>query len=132
MSSPSQCSTRFYSCVLAIVSLCLIAFLTGCTGAQSATTIVGPPAKLAITTQPGNVAAGSTTLSVTVSIEDANGHVVTTSNDQVTLAIQTNPSSGTLSGTVQATAVAGIATFSNLSINNSGSGYTISASATSL
>ena len=132
MPSPSQSSRRAPVCALTILSLGLIAFLTGCTGAQSSTTIVGPPAKLAITTQPGNVAAGSTTLSVTVSIEDANGHVVTTSNDQVSLAIQNNPSSGTLSGTVQATAVSGVATFSNLSINNSGALYTLSASATSL
>jgi hypothetical protein len=94
---------------------------------------VGPPTKLAFTVQPGNGAAGSSiTPAVTVSIEDAQGNVVTTATNQVTMAIGTNPSSATLGGTTQVTAVAGVATFSNLSINNPGTGYTLAASATGL
>jgi hypothetical protein len=86
---------------------------------------------LAFTTQPGNAAAGGC-ITVTVSIEDAAGNVVPTATNQVAIAIGTNPSGGTLSGTLQATAVAGIATFSNLSINNAGAGYTLAASAAGL
>src|SRR5690606_37365248 len=41
-----------------------------------------------------------------------------------------NPGGGTLSGTATATAVAGVASFSNLSINRSGVGYTLQATGT--
>ena len=50
----------------------------------------------------------------------------------VTVAIGTNPSGGTLSGTKTVNAVAGVATFSGLSIDNIGTGYTLVASASGL
>ena len=93
----------------------------------------GAAAKLAFTVQPGNVVAGiSIAPAVQVSIEDAQGNLVTTATNQVTIAIATNPSSGTLSGTAQLNAVAGVATFSTLNINNTGTGYTVAANATGL
>ncbi len=60
------------------------------------------------------------------------GNAVTTATNAVTMAIGTNPSSGTLTGTLTVNAVAGVATFANLSINAAGSGYTLAASATGL
>ena len=108
---------------------------TGLTGATSSVFNVtaGAAAKLAFTVQPGNVAAASSIApSVTVSIEDTLGNVVTTANNSVSIAIGTNPSSGTLNGTTPVTAAAGVATFSNLSINKVGTGYTLTASATGL
>src|SRR5579859_5227182 len=116
--------------ILALLMLGAPLFIAGCAGSGNSVTI-GPPAKLAFAVQPGGVAAGSS-ITVTVSIEDASGHVVTTATNQVTIAIAANPSSGTLSGTATATAAAGIATFPNLSINNAGTGYTLAASATGL
>jgi hypothetical protein len=116
--------------MLELLMLGALVFIAGCAGSGNSVTI-GPPAKLAFATQPGNMAAGSA-ITVTVSIEDAQGHVVTTATSQVTIAIGTNPSSGTLTGTATATAVAGVATFPNLSINNAGTGYTLAASATGL
>ena len=110
--------------------LIAILFVAGCTTSKSEINI-GPPAKLAFTVQPGSVAAGST-ITVSVSIEDASGNVVPTAANQVTIAIGTNPSGGTLAGTATATAVSGVATFSNLSINNAGTGYTLAVSATGL
>ena len=66
--------------------------------------------------------------SVTVAVEDAEGNVEFSDNStQVTLAIGTNPSAGTLSGGGAVTVSAGIATFSGLSIDNIGTGYTLSA-----
>ena len=50
----------------------------------------------------------------------------------MTLAIGTNPGGGTLSGTTTVAAVNGVATFSNLSINKVGTGYTLTASDGSL
>ena len=52
---------------------------------------------------------------------------MTSDSSSVTLAIGTNPGSGTLSGTVTVAAVNGVATFSNLSINKAGTGYTLTA-----
>src|SRR5258708_16158626 len=117
--------------VLGIGLLIAIHFVAGCTTSSSGTVTIGPPAKLAFTVQPGNVAA-SGSITVTVSIEDASGNVVPTATNQVTIAIGTNPSGGTLSGTATATAVAGVATFSKLSINRVGTGYTLTASAKGL
>ena len=50
----------------------------------------------------------------------------------MTIAIGTNPGSGTLSGTLTVSAVNGVATFSNLSINKAANGYVLSASASGL
>jgi hypothetical protein len=105
--------------------------VTGTSG--NITTQVGAAAKLGFVQQPSNAAAGaSITPAVTVAIQDANGNVVTTATDNVTLAIGTNPSSGTLSGTATVAAVNGVATFSDLSINKVGTGYTLGASSGSL
>src|SRR5439155_1431428 len=57
---------------------------------------------------------------------------VTTATTSITVAIGTNPASGTLAGTMTVAAVNGVATFANLSINNPGTGYTLIASATGL
>src|SRR5882672_8927519 len=116
--------------MLGLSILAALAFISGC--ATSNTVTIGPAANLAFTVQPGSVSAGSATITVAVSIEDAAGHVVPTGTNQVTIAIGTNPSSGALSGTATATAVAGVATFSNLSIGSAGTGYTLAASATGL
>src|SRR2546430_17508951 len=47
----------------------------------------------------------------------------------VQVAIEANPGGGTLSGTATVAAVAGVATFSTLSINRTGAGYTLTAAA---
>ena len=86
--------------------------------------------QLVFTGQPTNVVAGATILpNVLVAGEDAFGNTVTTFTGNVTVAIGTNPSSGTLSGTATVAASGGVATFSNLSIDKAGSGYILTASA---
>src|SRR5207244_7583625 len=57
--------------------------------------------------------------------EDAGGNLDTTFTGLVTVVIGNNPGGGTLSGTTSATAVRGLATFPNLSIDKVGAGYTI-------
>ena len=98
----------------------------------SATTTIGPATKLAIVQGPSSTAAGATiTPAVTVAVEDANGNVETADNaTQVSLAIGTNPAGGTLSGGSAVTVASGIATFSGLSIDKAGTGYTLTASST--
>jgi hypothetical protein len=117
----------------------LVATASGLTSATSTSfnitggTTPGTPTKLAFGTQPSNTLAGATiTPAVTVRIEDANGTLVTSDTRSVTVAIGTNPAGGTLNGTKTVNAVGGIATFSGLSINNAGNGYTLTASASGL
>jgi len=107
------------------VALCGIA-LAGCSGSTSGPvqpTGVGPAAKVVFTVQPSNaVAGGVITPAVQVAIQDAQGNTVTTATTSITVAIGTNPASGTLSGTTTVAAVSGVATFSNLSLNPAGTG----------
>ncbi len=84
---------------------------------------------LAFIQNPSNTAAGDKiTPPVTVAVEDASGNIQTGSSDTVTLALAS--SNSTLAGTVTTAAVAGIATFSNLSIKDAGR-YTLRATDTS-
>jgi hypothetical protein len=67
---------------------------------------------------------------ITVLIEDSLGNVVSSDNSTVTLSFGNNPGGGNLSGTLTVAAVHGVATFSNLSINSPGNGYTLVATDT--
>lgn len=79
---------------------------------------------LSFTVQPSNAVEG---VAISPSIEVTSTDNTFTGN--VTLAIQDNPSSGTLSGTLTQAAVAGVATFNDIEIDNPGTAYTLSASA---
>jgi len=115
----------------------LVANATGLTGTTSATfNITAPPpppaTNLAFTTQPASTQAGQTMATVRVTARDASGNPVTGYTGTITVALGANPGGGTLSGTKSVAAVNGVASFSTLSINNAGSGYTLVASATGL
>ncbi|HWH93872.1 MAG TPA: hypothetical protein VNT03_08420 [Baekduia sp.] len=68
---------------------------------------------------------------VAVEVIDANGDRVATNGLPVTMAIGTNPGGGSLSGTATTTTTNGVATFSTLSIDKAGAGYTLQASSSS-
>ena len=106
----------------------------GHVGTSNAFTVVaGAATQVMFTTQPGNATGGSLlSTQPVVEVQDANGNTVTTSGANVTLAIGTNPGSGTLGGTTTVAAVNGVATFTDLSIDSVGSGYTLVASSPSL
>ncbi len=92
----------------------------------------GAPAQLAFTTQPGNTEVRSPISGPpTVTIQDSNGNTVTTSPQAITIAIGANPGSGTLDGNITVTATPSVI-FADLSINQSGNGYTLTASAPGL
>lgn len=93
----------------------------------------GSAARLVVGSVPSSVDAGSVIAPpLTVTVTDSSGNSVTSFTGAVTVAIGANPGGGTLSGTLTRTAVAGVATFDNLSINRNGVGYTLTASATGL
>lgn len=89
---------------------------------------IGYATKLVFGQQPRSAVAGaSISPAITVQIQDASGNLVSSDTRNVTLAIGTNPGGGILSGTATVAAVGGIATFSNLSIDKAGTGYTLGA-----
>jgi len=94
----------------------------------------GPATQLAFTVQPTPTLAGAPiTPAVQVSARDALGNTVPNFSGIVTVALGFNPAgNGTLSGTTTVVATAGVATFSALSIDKVGSGYTLTATTTAL
>jgi hypothetical protein len=62
---------------------------------------------------------------VSVEVLDGAGNLLTTSTVAVTVGIGSNPDSGTLSGTTTVDASAGVASFPGLSINQTGTAYTL-------
>jgi hypothetical protein len=89
--------------------------------------------RLDFSVQPSDARAGEPIEpAVTVRVLDANNTPVSGFTGQITVAIQNNPSDGTLSGTTSVRAVNGIATFPNLSIDIAGEGYTLRATSSGL
>ncbi|MEE8422825.1 MAG: SwmB domain-containing protein, partial [Dehalococcoidia bacterium] len=87
----------------------------------------GGAAQIAIQTQPGGGTGGTAWSQQPVAlIQDADGNTVTSdSTTEVTVSINNNAGSGTLSGTVTVTAASGVVTFTGLSIDKAGIGYTL-------
>src|SRR5436190_2184361 len=112
----------------------LVASASGLTGNTSTSVnITAPPAtNLAFTTQPQSTRAGQPMPVVWFAARRASGLVVTGFTGLITVALGANPGGGTLAGTTSVNAVSGVATFSTLSINNAGNGYTLLASASGL
>jgi hypothetical protein len=100
----------------------------------TASITVGPRAasRLGFTTPPPNGVAGQPLGPVRVAVQDNIGGTVTTATTAITLGLADNPGSATLGGTLTATAVQGVATFSDLVLNRAGAGYTLRASAAPL
>jgi hypothetical protein len=90
------------------------------------------PTQLVVTQQPpGSVLAGGL-ISMAVSAEDAQGNVATSFSGKVTVALANNPGGSTLGGTLTVTANQGVAVFSDLTLNKSGTGYTLQATTPNL
>ncbi|MCC7000878.1 MAG: hypothetical protein IT357_01885, partial [Gemmatimonadaceae bacterium] len=92
---------------------------------QAFTVAPGAATALAFATQPPLAAVSSAPFTVAVRARDNFGNTQPSFVGNVTVSIGTNPSAGVLAGTLTTAAVAGVATFSNLSINNVGTGYTL-------
>src|SRR5262245_25865922 len=93
----------------------------------------GAAAALAFTTQPVNSTAGSAIGGPpTVTVRDSLGNTATLSTASITIAIGSNPSGSALGGTTTRNAVSGVVSFSDLSINEGGNGYTLTASSAGL
>jgi streptogramin lyase len=100
----------------------------------SATFAVTPAAAthLAILQQPPSSVGVNKTFGLQAAIEDQYGNIVTSASNSVTVAFGNNPGGATLGGSLTATAVNGIVTFSNLTLNKKGKGYTLQLSSVGL
>ncbi|AKJ02001.1 S8 family serine peptidase [Archangium gephyra] len=104
----------------------------GITGSGGTTVTPGAASRLVFTVQPSNAVAGASIPAMKVGLLDVYGNTVSTGTPAITLAIRDNVGGGTLAGTATVTAVSGVATFSGLSINKVGAGYTLTASSPEL
>jgi hypothetical protein len=86
------------------------------------------PVQLVFTVQPTNTRVGRVIKpAIQVTAQDITGQTSTSFGGTVTMTLETNPGFGTLSGTTTVTAVAGVATFADLSIDRTGFGYQLRA-----
>ncbi len=134
--APSRCDTRFTRW-FTVATGGLFGELMFPDPSSSLTTNVtcaNPAAGVDFLTQPTNSTVNQDiTPPVTVQLVDSGGDPVATSGVSVTLALGNNSGSGTLGGTLtEPTNASGVATFSDLSINKPGFGYTLTASSTGL
>ncbi len=107
--------------------------LNGSPATIIATAGVGGPTQLKFTGQPSAaVATSSIAPAIVVTAKDALNNVATSFAGNVTLTIGTNPGGATLSGTTTVPAIAGVATFNNISLNRAGAGYTLNATSGAL
>lgn len=110
------------------------ATLTGVTSA--AFSVAGPSTQLVVVAQPAGAVPGTAfTTQPVVQIQDAAGVLVATDNTtQVTVSITTGTGAtgAVLGGTTTVTAVNGVISFSGLSIDLAGTGYTLTFAATGL
>jgi hypothetical protein len=84
--------------------------------------------QLVITQQPPATVKVNGAFGLQASIEDQYGNVVTTAGNAVSIAFASNPTGATLGGKLSVKASQGVASFSGLAINKTGSGYTLKVS----
>ena len=120
--------------ILDAVSLAAVLDFTAIQPDMSSILINSNPAtQLAFSVEPVNTSYGvNIAPAIKVEIQDANGNLVNTATDNITLAINNNSGGSTLSGTLTVAAIAGVATFSDINLDQVGTGYTLDASATGL
>src|SRR5205807_1785313 len=80
----------------------------------------------------GSGAGAAITPAVQVAVQDALGNTVTSFSGTITVTPGVNLAGGTLAGHTTVTAVNGVATFSDLSIDKVGTGYTLQATGAGL
>src|SRR2546423_1533809 len=89
--------------------------------------------QVGFTVQPTTTPAGAAiTPAVQVAVQDALGNTVTSFSGTITVTPGVNQAGGTLAGHTTVTAVNGVATFADLSIDKVGTGYTLQATGAGL
>ena len=96
-------------------------------GATTSAFSVTPAAatQVVITEQPPASVVLKADFAVVAAIEDAYGNVETSADNTVKVALDNNPTGAKLGGTLSVKATSGVATFSGLTLNKVGTGYTL-------
>jgi hypothetical protein len=115
-----QASTASFT----VTGSCTLAFQNGTAAAGPVTTQLGSP----ITSVVGSPAS---TDPVTVEVLDGNGNVITSSTAPITITATQNSSALTPPVTTELAATGGVASFSDILINQTGAGFQLTASTTS-
>ncbi len=84
---------------------------------------------LVVTAQPPASTTAGSGFGLTVQVQTPDGMLVTGASGTITVALGNNPGGASLGGTLTATISGGVATFSGLSIDQAGTGYTLNVSA---
>jgi hypothetical protein len=92
------------------------------------TIVPAAPATLAVTNQPPSIVTAGAGFGLVVTTEDRFGNVVPSFDGSLVVALTNNSTGGTLSGTLTATAVDGVASFSGLTLDTAADGYALQAS----
>ena len=82
--------------------------------------------QLLVTAQPPGIVMADSGFGLVVAAEDKFGNVATSFGGSVAVALLNNPGGATLGGTLSVTAQNGVATFSGLTLDKVGTGYTLS------
>ena len=100
---------------------------SGLSSATSSAITVTPAAaaQVVISEQPPTSVVVSSDFALIAAIEDAYGNVETSSSGTIKVALDNNPGSAKLGGTLSVKASKGVAAFSGLTLNKVGTGYTL-------
>ena len=129
----SRIRTALFFFLATFVAFTSFSFSRNFTGHNLGGHILRAPDSLAFNVQPSTTLAGDTIDVFTVWVLDESGVLDTAATDSVEISFGNNPGGrGVLTGTLKVGAIAGIATFSDISINEGGIGYSLTASADGL
>ena len=106
-------------------STTITATAEGKSGGSRITVNPRPAVGLGFVAQPVNGTAGQPLPPIRIAVQDDRGGTVTGASGAITIALAANPGNAALSGTLTVSAVSGVATFSDLVLNRTGSGYTL-------
>src|SRR2546421_584942 len=109
----------------AVLLVAVVSVVSACDSGSFGSHSDRGPVKLVFIAQPTAVLAGAAMRPVVVAVQDKDGNDMPNAHASITVAIGTNPGGGALSGTITLPALGGVAVFSDLVINNRGSGYTL-------
>ncbi len=111
----------------------ITARVDGVSGTAAVTVTAGAASQLGFTSLPSALVAGVViTPPIVVTARDVGGNVATGFTGNVTVLLGSNPVGGTLMGTTTIGAIGGVATFADLHIDKSGSGYAFQAASGTL
>ena len=96
----------------------------------TATGTVGPASRLVFSTNPAAAVTAGAPIQVQVALADQFGNQTGTGNNNITIALGSNPGGSTLGGTLTKPATDGRATFGDLTLDKAGANYRFTASGT--